>query len=106
MIPPPPRSTLFPYTTLFRTIPARNLRSEGVNAFGGIALIFVATRLPRPTGGLLAPYQTWFVKLVGNPTYAADQVGTGLVVRATGAMALTVNLFLGLPRTPGDDHIL
>src|SRR5262245_63289303 len=37
MIPPPPRSTLFPYTTLFRSVRAGRLRAEGLHIEDGAA---------------------------------------------------------------------
>src|SRR5438477_8996825 len=51
MIPRPPRSTLFPYTTLFRSRPSRQGRSHG-----GVPL---AGRRVRATGG--------GIRLVGGP---------------------------------------
>src|SRR5439155_25604487 len=52
MIRPPPRSTLFPYTTLFRSAPLRwkNEYFSGVTSFGafGSALVIAGVRVGAP----------------------------------------------------------
>src|SRR5438034_2440037 len=51
MLRPPPRSTLFPYTTLFRSLPRRHIRPARVSSardrFGASAALHSARARPR-----------------------------------------------------------
>src|SRR5438552_13520765 len=53
MIRPPPPPTLFPYTTLFRSIPAYVLRTIGSSAYTTRAVI--AVHAPIPNTGISRP---------------------------------------------------
>src|SRR5438552_7468275 len=47
MLPPPPRSTLFPYTTLFRSGPLQRFRHPLLGQIGEVARLAVELRLVR-----------------------------------------------------------
>src|SRR5256884_4562353 len=49
MIRRPPRSTLFPYTTLFRSLARYNITAEAVTAGGGTVTYFEGTPIPTST---------------------------------------------------------
>src|SRR5437879_11253337 len=51
MLPPPPTSTLFPYTTLFRSAPTRQPQSRFAGDIGESPVMVVVKQM---TGGLLA----------------------------------------------------
>src|SRR2546425_7478970 len=51
MIRRPPRSTLFPYTTLFRSAPGAGVRAEGPRHGDGFGTVHQGNRLALPSHG-------------------------------------------------------
>src|SRR5690554_7574313 len=87
MLPRPPRSTLFPYTTLFRSglLESLGLRQEAVGIAGGIILFIIALRMifPQPGGvlGLPAGEEPFLVPLA-TPLISGPSLLASLILLA------------------------
>src|SRR3712207_7163061 len=79
MIRRPPRSTLFPYTTLFRSVPAHGgqavARDRGVGAHPGVEL---PVRSAVPAAGLVGLREALVVEAHRDAAYGRDRKSTRL----------------------------
>src|SRR3712207_6989052 len=85
MIRRPPRSTLFPYTTLFRSYSGRGLELADLIQEGNLGLMRAARGFDVAFGTKFSTYATWWIKqsisraisnkayLIRLPVHAADE---------------------------------
>src|SRR5256885_3732346 len=88
MIRRPPRSTLFPYTTLFRSVPTSGAAGCALRAAGRLAGALTAAALATLAAGLAAGFAAGFAAALATVLAAALAAGLAAVFTAFFAAGL------------------